>query len=180
MRFSHHTALVAVVGSLGLTPVALAQGARRGPVTIAIPAILDSATPASVRGLLSIIADDSMEGRAVSSDEATTLPLRRPVFLRTHSRASTCTPTITELATISPRSTSCTWLRSSTPEHARCGSLLKGRHRRGIRAGDPARRCNGLPGADAAGRPRNVRNSVLRSRTQCESQLNFPTTAQPD
>lgn len=40
---------------------------RPGPTFVAIPAMVDSATPESVRALLSVIAADSMEGRAVWS-----------------------------------------------------------------------------------------------------------------
>ena len=55
--------------ALLLVPVAtFAQRGRPGPPpAVRIPAIRDSATPASVRALLSVIADDSMEGRAVWS-----------------------------------------------------------------------------------------------------------------
>jgi hypothetical protein len=43
------------------------RGRPAPPVPVQIPAIRDSATPKSVRALLSVIADDSMEGRAVWS-----------------------------------------------------------------------------------------------------------------
>jgi len=64
--------LIATAGLVCFASAARAQvgGAGRGrtvPVVVAIPRMADSATPASVRTLLSVIAADSMEGRAVWS-----------------------------------------------------------------------------------------------------------------
>lgn len=70
MRFISQKKFVTAVGLLCLSSSAFAQGAgrgRTGPTTIAIPPIAAPATPASVRALLSVIAADSMEGRAVWS-----------------------------------------------------------------------------------------------------------------
>jgi Peptidase family M28 len=70
MRFISHGThaaqiYVTTVGLLCLASTSPAQGSRTAAV--AIPAMTDSATPSSVRALLSVIAADSMEGRAVWS-----------------------------------------------------------------------------------------------------------------
>ena len=65
-RFINRTRLAAQALAGLVTTISYAQGGRaHGP--IAIPAMTDSATPASVRALLTVIAADSMEGRAVWS-----------------------------------------------------------------------------------------------------------------
>jgi Peptidase family M28 len=68
MRFSSRNQFITSVGLSFLASAALAQGrGRTGPATVAIPPITAPATPSSVRALLSVIAADSMEGRAVWS-----------------------------------------------------------------------------------------------------------------
>src|SRR5258708_1741307 len=60
-------ALAANIGLLLLASTSQAQLRRTSPGAVAIPAMTDSVTPASVRTLLTVIAADSMEGRAVWS-----------------------------------------------------------------------------------------------------------------
>ncbi len=68
IRFSSRNQFMTSVGLSFLASAALAQGrGRTGPATVAIPPITAPATPSSVRALLSVIAADSMEGRAVWS-----------------------------------------------------------------------------------------------------------------
>jgi hypothetical protein len=62
------TPFVSGVALMCFVASAHAQGrGRPRPVAVAIPAMRDSATPSSVRTLLTVIAADSMEGRAVWS-----------------------------------------------------------------------------------------------------------------
>ena len=72
MRLISRGTLVAqlLVSSLALAcagSAGRAQGRGPGPVVVSIPSMRDSATPGSVRALLTVIAADSMEGRRVWS-----------------------------------------------------------------------------------------------------------------